>query len=257
MGKGIQMEKVLFIIDPQIDFISPHGALPVPNATRDMVNIARFIQYHDIDEIFMTADSHGYYHISHPVFWKNINGENPPPFTVIKSEEVNVKWFPYLSDISVKDYIESVEKRNGQHIIWPIHCCTNTIGAAFEPEIVKAVNAWQNKKANIGIIRQPYIIQKGNNDYYEQHSPFSFANGNYTNISYLEMISPTDKVYFTGEAYSHCLKATVIDAINLGLNPKNVIILTDCTSIINGFDMKDFEQEYSNKGVSFLSSSEL
>lgn len=58
------MNKLLLIIDPQIDFIS--GALPVPGAERAMNSLAGYIQTHGnrYDRIIITADRHPMDHCS-------------------------------------------------------------------------------------------------------------------------------------------------------------------------------------------------
>ena len=83
-AKNTESKNVLFIIDPQNDF-HVGGTLGVPGAHEDSARIADFIRSNTdaIDGIYVSLDSHHRLHIAHGVFWKNTEGEHPPPFTLI------------------------------------------------------------------------------------------------------------------------------------------------------------------------------
>src|SRR3989339_612132 len=81
---------ILFIIDPQVDFCDPNGKLYVKGAEKDISRLSNMIEknMNEIDDIFVTLDSHHTIHIAHPIFWVNQKGEHPNPFTLITAEDV-------------------------------------------------------------------------------------------------------------------------------------------------------------------------
>lgn len=247
----------LVIIDPQTDFVSKTGSLPVPGATRDMDNTARFLRNHiaDISCLVVTADDHSMVHISHPAFWHNKDGNLPSPFTVITLKDVLEEvWVPFSNRTYVLGYLKRVESMGKLHTIWPVHCLANSEGASFWAPVANAIGEWE-----INNHQSCVIIRKGNFWYAEQHSPFSLADSerDFVNDPEFALINGCETVYFAGEAYSHCLKDTVVDCIKMGMDPKKIVILTNCTSAIPGFDMKDFEKEYKAMGVRFMESGDV
>lgn len=66
------------------------GTLGVPGANEDSIKIAELIRENidSLDEIYVTLDTHMTYHIAHPSFWKDKNGDPPKPFTIISKDEV-------------------------------------------------------------------------------------------------------------------------------------------------------------------------
>ena len=63
----------LLIIDSQVDFCSPDGALSIPGADADMRRLAAMLdKFGDrIDNVYVTLDSHNPIHIAHPLCWKD------------------------------------------------------------------------------------------------------------------------------------------------------------------------------------------
>ncbi|CAM9260268.1 unnamed protein product, partial [Choristocarpus tenellus] len=96
----------LLIVDPQNDF-HPGGSLAIPGADTDAERIASLITQHggNIDEIFVTLDSHHKMDIAHPKFWKNSEGFAPSPFTLITTEDIIAgRWVP-VQDQYLVQYI--------------------------------------------------------------------------------------------------------------------------------------------------------
>ena len=113
MGSGVERAtNILLIIDPQNDF-HPGGTLGVPGANEDSARVAAFIKDNidQIDEIYVSLDSHHRIHIAHGVFWQDPSGAHPPPFTLIKSVDVEQgAWTPIPSQKRTK------KTRSSQHI---------------------------------------------------------------------------------------------------------------------------------------------
>ena len=87
------MKTHLLIIDPQVDFCDPRGALFVKGAARDIARLASFVRKHGptLADVHITLDSHQLVHVAHPIFWIDADGNHPKPFTVIKGAEVEGK----------------------------------------------------------------------------------------------------------------------------------------------------------------------
>jgi nicotinamidase/pyrazinamidase len=75
--------------------------LAVANADEDAKRIAALLSAHgsDIDAVFVTLDTHQQLHVAHGMFWKDAQGQPPPPFTLISSADVESgKWVPALPE---------------------------------------------------------------------------------------------------------------------------------------------------------------
>ena len=89
----------LVVIDPQVDFCDPRGALYVKGAENDMTRLARMVGRlsSKLDDIHVTLDSHRLIDVAHPIFWKDSTGRSPAPFTIITAKDVeNGRWTPAL-----------------------------------------------------------------------------------------------------------------------------------------------------------------
>jgi nicotinamidase/pyrazinamidase len=80
-------------------------------AEHDSVRVANMIRNHidEIDEIFMTMDTHHRNHIAHPTFWSStidgVGGIEPSHFTQIYSHQVNKIWFPKDPSLRVSEFM--------------------------------------------------------------------------------------------------------------------------------------------------------
>lgn len=156
--------KVLFIVDPQNDFVDPAGSLYVKGAEAAIDNICKLLKERDFDRVIVSQDSHQYYHIGHSEFWK----EKPEPGTVIKISEISRNEFvPALCDYeNSKDVIRRIYERNSRDIrIWPHHCIEGSWGYSFPDRLVQALNDWSASHL------RPYeVYQKGKNPFCESFS---------------------------------------------------------------------------------------
>ena len=89
----------------------------------------------DIEDIYISLDSHHKNHVAHSSFWTNKapgaegEGEGPAPFTLISSEEVNRDWHPVDPSLReyVADYTKKLEAKGHYKLtIWPEHCIVRT-----------------------------------------------------------------------------------------------------------------------------------
>ena len=236
-------KNILLIIDPQQDF-HPGGALGVPGANEDSERIATFIRanINKIDEIFVSLDSHHRLHIAHSVFWKNSNGENPPPFTLIKHADVaNGIWVP--ADSSKLDhalaYTKSLEDK-GRFVvcIWPEHCLIGTPGHAVVSVLNEALQEWVQTS-----MKSIEYIQKGTNCLTEMYSalaaevPILTDPSTTLNRHLLEKLKEAGQLFICGEAKSHCVNYTMRDIVaNWHSDYQRLVLLEDCTSAVPGFE---------------------
>lgn len=239
------MNVALLIIDPQYDFCSPEGSLYVPGAYDDIKRLAEMIIKGKsfIDKIYVTLDEHNIIHIAHPVFWKNSQGNNPQPFTIISLDDLKSgKWVTANPEMFKKAfyYVSELEKRGRFNLcVWPPHCIKGSLGATIMPELLKAIQAWEIEKWNTAD-----FITKGENIWTEHYSAIKAEvpdlDDPKTNINkhLIDGLKKADLIYIAGEALSHCVANTIKDiAEYIGEeNISKLILLEDATSPIKGFE---------------------
>lgn len=237
----MKKKNALLIIDGQFDFCDPQGALFVAGADKDMVRVGEFITKNEkeIDFIGLTMDSHQVNDISHPSFWMDKDGVNPPPFTIITKDDVlSGKWSPRFAPNEAIKYIEELEKQGEfPHCIWPEHCIIGTKGASFVDSIMTPIKSWC---ANNGTFHQ--VVTKGTYPITEHFGAFR-ANipvegkpETQLNFGLIKKLEEFETIYFAGEAMSHCVANTLKQAMEFPDLAKKFVILTDCMSNVTGFE---------------------
>ena len=254
------MSKVcLLIIDPQQDF-AEGGSLAVPGAMKDMERLAKMIDKYgsDIDEIQITLDSHYQMHIAHPLFWQDVSGKEPAPFTIISVDDVKKgKWRP--KNPAWKDwaleYVTTLEA-NRRYVlcVWPYHCCISSTGQALVASIYDAVTRWEIKYNAIA----PRTT-KGSNPFTEHYSavmacvPRNDDPTTRLNTKFVDTIKQYDDILASGEALNFCLANTVRDtAANFSDDQvRKFVLLEDASSNVPGFEKlgTDFINDMTAKGM--------
>ncbi len=254
----------LLVIDPQIDFCDPKGALYVAGADKDMERLSQMVLKHGdkIDDIRVTLDSHQRVHIAHPICWVDQQGKNPGPFTMISEDDVtgtNPKWRAFNPAWQKKqvDYVKAL-KAGGRYVlvIWPPHCLIGSNGHSVYPVLFDAISDWQNKY--FGTID---FVTKGSNLFTEHYSvvkadvPDSSDPSTNINTSFVQRLESATDILVAGEALSHCVANSVRDILNeFGQeHAKKFVILTDATSSVTGFEKmgEDFIAEMKALGMRF------
>ena len=257
------MKTSLLVIDPQNDFCSPTGSLFVPGAEEDAVRLASFIKNNDaaLDEIQVTLDCHPYYHIAHPCFWRDANGNPPAPYTTITHKDFEERRYAPVDrrlDERVDEYLITLESRGRYQLtIWPPHCLLATTGFAVYQPIMDALHGWECAKAG----RMITFIEKARNPYTEHYSaiaaevPDSADPATRTNFALIEKLRDADEVFVAGEALSHCVANTLRDLFTY-LEPQKVTLLQDCTSNVAGFEAQGAEcvKTFAEKGMNIADS---
>ena len=204
------MQKVhLLVIDPQIDFCDPNGALFVQGATEDMERLSAFLNrvQDKISDVHVTLDSHHLIDIAHPIFWCDADGQPPAPFTIIAADDVaNGVWRTKMPSHQkrAESYVKLLET-NGRYplCIWPAHCLIGSGGYAVFPTFFAALRAWEEKR--FGVID---YVTKGSNPWTEHYSaimadvPDPKDPSTQINSRLIDTLMEADQVLVAGEAGS-------------------------------------------------------
>jgi nicotinamidase/pyrazinamidase len=251
----------LLIIDPQIDFCDPAGALYVPGAEHDMGRLAAMVRRleGELADIHVTLDSHHPIHIAHPIFWKDAKGEHPAPFTTIAASDVaDGRWTTSQPGMYRRalEYVRELE-RNARYqlTVWPPHCLIGSPGHAVFPDLFDALCAWERDRFAV-----VDYVTKGSNVWTEHYSavqadvPDAADASTQINTDLIRTLEKADVVAIAGEALTHCLANTVTDiANNFGDDAyvRKLVLLTDATSGIPGFEpfARDFLDRMGARGM--------
>eukprot|EP01057_Protomagalhaensia_wolfi_P003123 Protomagalhaensia_wolfi_Nauph_80__3122@NODE_318_length_2797_cov_12_520667_g240_i0_p3_GENE_NODE_318_length_2797_cov_12_520667_g240_i0NODE_318_length_2797_cov_12_520667_g240_i0_p3_ORF_typecomplete_len216_score32_41Isochorismatase/PF00857_20/5_7e37_NODE_318_length_2797_cov_12_520667_g240_i034681 len=185
----------LIIVDAQNDFVAPNGTLPAPEGEKTAQKIAQYLE------------------------------KRPSEFDlIVKSRD----WHP-PSHVSFTNYLKP-----NQHSIWPPHAIQRTPGAAFHSAIPE--------------FQLELIVSKGVTEQADSKSAFGDrsdmskkdlvaeyrASGKWvpppadqedTGLAKLAIESPNVEVWVVGFVTEVCVKATVLDALALGLK---TYVVGDC-----------------------------
>lgn len=210
--------KILLLVDIQNDFC-PGGALAVPDGD-GVVKVANaLMQSGDFDCVIATKDYHPSNHVS---FVDNHSGGQ-------------------LFEVRDVDGIAQV--------LWPRHCEQGTQGAEFHP--------------NLDATRITHVVEKGTQPKIDSYSGFfDNARQNETRLkSLLNEIthgaaSSSVELVVCGLALDYCVKATALDAAELGFDTSVVIDACRAVNINEGDDLKAL-QELTRANVTIVESREL
>jgi len=262
------MRVELLIIDPQNDFCKPGGALYVPNAETDIDRLSKMVKRlgKKIDAIHVTLDSHHYIDIAHPSWWRNSNGDEPTPFTIISSKDMeNGIWTTKQPGLFKRtlQYLKDLEGSNRYPLcIWPPHCLIGSEGNCVAPTLFQELLNWENN------FRMVNYVTKGSNPYTEHYSavqaevPDPNDPTTQVNAELIQRLMQADVLAVAGEAGSHCVANTVRDiAATSGSNDilKKVVILEDAMSPVPGFEQNqaDFFAEMKAAGAQFSTTTDF
>lgn len=250
----------LLVIDPQNDFCdlpaqylpanpvtgeATAPALPVSGAHADMLRLADMINRGagGLSGISVTLDSHHRLDVAHPTFWMNADRQAVNPFTQITAADVRAgKYAPRDSAAlpRVLSYLDTLEAAGRYTLmVWPVHCEIGSWGHNVHADVRAAYNRWEDQ--SLGIVN---MVTKGTNPWTEHYSaiqaevPDDDDESTQLNRGFIELLSQADQVYITGEAGSHCVKATTEHIVANYDQSKlsNLVLVTDCMSAVTGFD---------------------
>jgi nicotinamidase/pyrazinamidase len=260
------MANTLLIIDPQNDFCDTSGSLYVPGADEDCARLSAMVRRLDarLSSIHVTMDTHHVFHIAHPIFWVDREGNHPAPYTIITSSLVrDGVWRASVPQYQhyAAEYINTLEKTGKYNLcVWPPHCLIGSRGHDIYEELLKTLIEWENGVPG-RIVDYTY---KGSNVRTEHYSAIraevsdAADPGSRTNFALIERLKTADNILIAGEALSHCVANTVRDLITC-IPADKLIVLTDVSSNVPGFEAlgKEFMDEVTRQGVRLMASTEF
>jgi len=243
MSRKSGEKNILVIIDPQKDF-HKGGSLPVDGALADSQRVADLIDSKRFDAILVTLDTHQFVDIGHPIWWTNDRNEQPEPFTIITTKDIESgKWRAARADEQKwsAEYVRSLEaNKRFQHTIWPYHCIVGTPGHEVIPSINEALARWAKRNS-----QQVTFLWKGSNPKAEMYSAFKAdvevpgADETKLNKPVLDRIYRYNNIVICGEASSHCVLNSTKDMVEyfetLKGNKPKLFLLSDCQSPVGGY----------------------
>ncbi len=223
MNLAVIMNVLLFIIDPQVDFCSPDGALYVKGAEKRMDNIALYIKEHgqELTDICVSMDSHHTYHVGHAEYWVNAQGEHPKPFTQFDDTEI---WKPAKAPLETgKKYLAALKAQGRKNMIWPDHCVIGTPGWEVFPSLKQSLDTWNSTPAGKKATGWK-MYKKGSFADAEMFSVLSTFDGKLVPKTNLPVdLESYDKIIVCGVAEDICVAETVRDLLRIpGLKDKLV-----------------------------------
>lgn len=249
-------------VDPALQQTKHDGELCVPGAWQDMVRIADMVNRlgRKLTQIHITLDSHHYWHIAHPVWFKDMSGNHPAPFTSMREENGVIIGSTFVNG-SPHDIGEFTTSRPGYlkwtlsylreltiqgrypHVIWPFHCLIGTPGHNVVEPLMSSLLEWEKSCA-----RPVNKVTKGSCMFCEHFSAVraEVPHPNYLdtqlNAEFMELLAPgpdsPDEILIAGEALSHCVANTFRDvSTELGGEfVKKCVLLEDASSNVPGFE---------------------
>jgi len=261
------MKKTLLIIDPQVDFCMPGGALFVNNADVDMQKLSNFIieNAEQIESIIVSLDMHMLEDIAHSIYWIDSEGKHPEPFTNITFNDVKSGIWKTKNPIMqshVLYYLEQLESGgNFVHTIWPNHCIAGTQGSNIFPTLLVAIKNWME------VSKKPFITYiKGMNPTSEQFGIFqeevqtSDIEGDFNHNLFKQIFKYNQEVLVAGQAKSHCVATSLKQIYEMFPNTiKNITLLTDTTSNVTGCEhiADKIYEDLRTAGMKELTTSEI
>jgi len=204
----------LVLVDMQVDFIHPNGALYVPGAVEDSKRVVEWIYNNvgDITKVFASLDSHYPIQIFSPTWWQDADGRHPYPYTVITSDDVKAgKWTAVYEPAWSANYVVELENQHKKQLmIWPYHTLIGTPGHDLTPSLYEAISYHTAARQ-----AQPQFITKGEiakTEHYSMLEPEVKVPDHpqgVLNFKFLDELKTFDLVYIAGEAKSHCVLETV------------------------------------------------
>jgi nicotinamidase-related amidase len=253
VGENPHLKTALLIIDPQNDFV-----IDSKPAINDMINTIQMLKDFGskISDIFVSLDTHNRFHIAHPLFWTDRNGNNPKPGTKISLSDVAPEWDPQnptkwrttrpeFQQAAYK-YIKDLEKYNRfEHQIFPEHCLIGSKGSmVFEP-LTEALGSWERK-----YVKSVRYITKGSESKRDQFSALRSEDHVRVNEAFIKDLETYERVLVCGEVITHCVRFTLEDLLEL--SQSKIVLLKDAaTGTVPNYDnnkyIQDLLEKYPNR----------
>lgn len=241
---------MLLLVDAQVDFVHPQGALSVPGAVADTRRTVEWLLANagQITTVAASLDSHIPLQIFFATWWADAAGQHPEPFTVITSDDVRARrWRPVYQLEWSAQYVEKLEAQaSKQLMIWPYHTMLGSEGHNLMPALYEAVVYHSAARQ-----AQPVFLIKGliaESEHYSILEPEVKVPGHPQgtfNHAFADQVAAHDLVYIAGQAKSHCVLETTLSLVRYfhdqPAQTDKLRVLLDCTSSV-AHPAIDFEQ---------------
>ena len=232
---------ILLLVDAQVDFVHPQGALSVPGAVDDTRRTIEWLLENvgKVSAVAASLDSHTPTQIFFPTWWSDANGQHPQPFTPITLDDVRSgRWRPVYEPEWSFHYVETLEAQaKKQLMIWPYHTLLGSEGHNLMPALYEAVVFHTAARQT-----QPLFITKGlipKSEHYSILEPEvkvpDHPQGT-LNRAFLSQLETYDRVYIAGQAKSHCVLETMLSLVRHFSDQPDQLdklyVLLDCTSSV-------------------------
>lgn len=229
----------LVLIDFQIDFCHPSGALAVPGAVDDLRRTIEFLYRHldSVTTIYASLDSHFAFQIFHPSWWAGPDGAPPPPFTPITPDDVKQgRWKPLYDPKWSAEYVEKLASGGRQTlIIWPYHAMIGSVGNALDPSLHEALLFHSlARRTQVNWIVKGSLTRTEHYSIFEPEVKIPDQPMGTLNRAVLDGIASHDVVYVAGEAKSHCVLESLRSMVGYykAETLQRIHVLRNCTSSV-------------------------
>lgn len=241
---------LLLLVDPQVDFIHPDGALSVPGAVADTRRTIEWIfrNLPRITTIAASLDSHIPIQIFFATWWEDANRLPPEPLTPISSRQVEAgEWRPIYEEDWSRQYVARLEEEaKKQLMIWPFHTLMGTTGHSMTPALYEAITYHAAARQTNPILIEKGIIAK--TEFYsllEPEIPVPEDARGQLNEGFLNRMMQYDSIFVAGQAKSHCVLETLTSIMRRYADQPQAVeklhVLLDCTSSVHHPEI-DFEK---------------
>lgn len=261
------MKTIHVIIDPQNDFIDDQTnspSLAVNGALENMRNINKVLLADNVNEVLVTLDTHAVMDIAHTAWWRDASGKEISPFTAITSEDI--KSGKYLcadsenTDYSI-GYAKTLEDGGKYtHFVWPNHCIVGSKGHEVHALVKDALTQLQLNGVEVNYLRKGMNPKTEHYSAFKAEVPVEGDPSTQLDIKSINHINQFDKIVFSGEAQSHCVRASVLDFMeSIPVSDRSkVVLLTDCMASVPGFEKngEDFIEKAKELGAQVMTSTQ-
>jgi nicotinamidase/pyrazinamidase len=239
LAENDHFRAMLLIVDMQVDFCHPQGALAIPGALDDIRRLIEFIYRNAprITRITCSLDSHYPFQIFHPAWWVDTADRHPAPFTIVSAMDVETgRWRPMCEPQWSLEYVRRLDREAKKQLtVWPYHAAVGSLGNAMDPELWSAV-FWHSTARR----SQPTWWVKGGlarTEHYSILKPEIETGEEPQGARAQDLIRSVeefDLLAIAGEAESHCVLETVEDLVEVFHDRPDQLakirLLTDCMS---------------------------
>jgi nicotinamidase/pyrazinamidase len=162
----------------------------------------------------------------------------------------------YTTVFASQDWHNPLPDTNGGHFAapgeapdyvntWPVHCVAGTRGAKLHPDLAPALAMSGAMSIQKGQGRPDYSAFQGHNPYGRQSLSWELGEWQVTSLD------------IVGIATDHCVRASALDALNLGYRLREVRLITDLMAGVDEAASQDALDSLTEAGAQVITTSYL